>query len=55
VHLSDVASMRGDTTQTMLLGVRYEDRLARANGAWRISELVETNFWHHNVPEGFQF
>ncbi len=50
-----VVNMPGDTTQTMLLGVRYEDRLARANGTWRISELVETNFWHHNVPEGFEF
>jgi hypothetical protein len=22
---------------------------------WRISELVEENFWHFNVPEGFKF
>jgi hypothetical protein len=25
------------------------------NGGWRISELVEENFWHLNVPEGFKF
>jgi hypothetical protein len=41
--------------QTMILGVRYRDRLSRVNGRWRISGLVEENFWHLNVPEGFKF
>ena len=50
-----VVVMPQGATQTMILGVRYRDRLSRANGVWRISELVEENFWHVNVPEGFAF
>jgi hypothetical protein len=50
-----VVAMPGGATQTMLLGVRYRDRLTRGQGTWRISELVEENFWHFNVPEGFAF
>ena len=50
-----VVEMPSGATQTMLLGVRYRDRLVRENDAWRISELVEENFWHFNVPEGFKF
>jgi ketosteroid isomerase-like protein len=50
-----VVEMPGGATQTMLLGVRYRDRLVRDGGAWRISELVEANFWHLNVPQGFSF
>ena len=50
-----VVATPGGATQTMLLGVRYRDRLTRERGTWRISELVEENFWHFNVPEGFKF
>jgi hypothetical protein len=50
-----VVAMPEGTTQTMILGVRYRDRLSRLNRAWRISELIEENFWHLNVPEGFKF
>ena len=50
-----VVAMPQGAAQTMLLGVRYLDRLSRVNGRWRISELVEENFWHLNVPEGFKF
>ena len=50
-----VVELPGGATQTMLLGVRYRDRLVRTEGAWRISELVEENFWHFNVPAGFKF
>jgi hypothetical protein len=50
-----VVEMPGGATQTMLLGVRYRDQLARQSDAWRISELVEEKFWHLNVPEGFKF
>ena len=50
-----VVDLAGGGTQTMLLGVRYRDRLIRQRGAWRISELVEEKFWHFNVPEGFTF
>jgi hypothetical protein len=41
--------------QTMILGVRYRDRLSRTDAGWRISELIEESFWHLNVPEGFKF
>ncbi len=50
-----VVAIPGGGMQTMLLGVRYRDRLTRGHGTWRISELVEENFWHFNVPEGFTF
>jgi ketosteroid isomerase-like protein len=50
-----VVAMPGGNTQTMFLGVRYRDRLTRGHGTWRISELVEENFWHFNVPAGFTF
>jgi|SRR5688572_24990486 len=50
-----VVAMPGGGTQTMLLGVRYRDRLTRGHGRWRISELIEEKFWHVNVPEGFEF
>ena len=50
-----VVEMPGGTTQTMILGVRYRDRLARQRGTWRISELIEENFWNFNVPVGFKF
>jgi hypothetical protein len=50
-----VVGLPGGGTQTMLLGVRYRDRLTREHGTWRISELVEEKFWHFNVPEGFRF
>jgi ketosteroid isomerase-like protein len=50
-----VVAMPQGAAQTMILGVRYRDRLSRVNGRWRISELIEENFWHLNVPEGFKF
>jgi hypothetical protein len=50
-----VVALSQASTQTMVLGVRYRDRLSRVNGGWRISELVEEHFWHLNVPEGFKF
>jgi ketosteroid isomerase-like protein len=50
-----MVAMPEGATQTMILGVRYRDRLSRVNGGWRISELIEENFWHLNVPEGFKF
>jgi hypothetical protein len=50
-----VVALPGGAAQTMILGVRYRDRLARLNGRWRIGELIEENFWHLNVPEGFKF
>jgi ketosteroid isomerase-like protein len=50
-----VVAMPNGAAQTMLLGVRYRDRLSRVDGRWRISELIEENFWHLNVPEGFKF
>ena len=50
-----VVAIPEGTAQTMILGVRYRDRLSRVGGGSRISELVEENFWHFNVPEGFKF
>ena len=50
-----VVALPQGATQTMILGVRYRDQLARVDGTWRISELVEENFWHLNVPAGFTF
>src|SRR5687768_13500657 len=44
-----VVAMPNGAAQTMLLGVRYRDRLSRVDGRWRISELIEENFWHLNV------
>jgi hypothetical protein len=50
-----VVAMPQGATQTMILGVRYRDRLSRTDAGWRISELIEESFWHLNVPEGFKF
>jgi hypothetical protein len=44
-----------DKRHVFFQGLWYRHHFVRTPDGWKVKELVESGYWTHNLPQGFQF